>query len=201
MNDSYLKGPVPIGLFKSKPTGTTKKSYEARMSASGENGVKHGISIVSLSIFFALAMSRAFSEIAPSAGLLGFTIRWKLNSTSSALSVLPLWNSTSGFTRIVHFMASLLASSSSARLSTGWASRSKSTKGLNREYTRAPSTRLTQFCGSSVSELLPPLKPACSVPPRLMRGDIAAAALDLVVLRLPVATRPPVPRKAAPCAA
>ena len=27
----------------------------------------------------------------------------------------------SGFTRIVHFMASLLASSSSARLNTGWA--------------------------------------------------------------------------------
>jgi len=57
--------------------------------------------------------------MAPSAGVFGLTIRWKVNNTSSALSVLPLWNSMSGFTRIVHFMASLLASSSSARLNTG----------------------------------------------------------------------------------
>ncbi len=171
------------------------------MSFSGENGVKHGISIVSLSIFFALAMSRAFSDIAPSAGRLGFTIRWKLNSTSSALSVLPLWNSTSGFTRIVHFMACLAGVSSSARLSTGWASRSKSTKGLNREYTRAPSTRFTQFCGSSVSLLLPPLKPACSVPPSVRLVVVVVVVLGLVVLALHAASRPPVPRRAAPCAA
>jgi hypothetical protein len=60
------------------------------MSFNGENGVRHGISIVSLSIFLALAISRATSELAPRAGLLGFTMRWKLYKTSSALSVLPL---------------------------------------------------------------------------------------------------------------
>ena len=34
-----LNGPVPTGCLKSKPTGTTKKWYEARMSFRMENGV------------------------------------------------------------------------------------------------------------------------------------------------------------------
>ena len=66
------------------------------MSFRGEKGVKQGIFMVSWSIFLAFAISSDLRAGAPPRGALRVDDRWKLYKTSSALSVLPLWNSMSG---------------------------------------------------------------------------------------------------------
>ena len=77
--------------------------------------------------------------------------------------------------------------------------------GLNREYTRAASMRLTQLCGSSVSRRAAAAQAGPQGPAGLgeerRRRVPAVVVVVVLVPGLQAASRPPVPRSAAPCAA
>src|SRR5215469_3988029 len=97
--------------------------------------------------------------------------------TSSAVSGLPLWKVTPERSRMVQTVAFEFGVIDSASRSWFCAFRSKPTSGSYREMIRAKSTLLTPRCASTVSDPVPPVRPARSVPPIL--GLPAGAAVEL----------------------
>ncbi len=101
MNDSNANGPVPTGFFTSKPAGTMPSAYCASWSLSRAYGYFSVSWTVVASIFLSAAGSIIRSPEAPAPGAFGSRIRRSEKITSSASTVLPLWNSAPSRSRSV----------------------------------------------------------------------------------------------------
>ena len=114
VNDSYRKGPVPTGLETSKSVGTIPRVYSASSWSRIAYGWVSG-SVTVLPEALSLSKSRIRDSWPPAGfGALGSATRRIEKSTSSAVTVLPLWKVTPSRSVTVQVLPSLDGSTDSA---------------------------------------------------------------------------------------
>ena len=168
---------MPTGFLKFvKPAGRIDCSRPVRSTGKSTCGCLSRTRISLLDTFLVRARSTANSAAEPPDAVFGSRIRRQVESTSSAVKGLPLWNVTPLRSLICHSLAFLRGCIDSARRISSDQSGRKNVSVSYSWRSRISSIRLSEVAGSSVSVVPAPGSPIRRRPPRLGVAFPAAPA-------------------------